>query len=93
MARKRSKSLDGFPLPIPPEPKTIKLTVIQKCFICQNVPERVKQLGGELAELIKALEVFKSEARVESQMFAFWEQYCDMVNALLQQIKAERSGN
>ena len=26
-------------------------------------------------------------------MFAFWEQYCDMVNALLQQIKAEHSGN
>ena len=58
-----------------------------------NVPERVEQLCGELAELIKALEVFKSEARVESKMFAFWEQYCDMVNALLQQIKAERSGN
>lgn len=58
-----------------------------------NVPERVEQLGGELAELIKALEVFKSEARVESKMFAYWEQYCDMVNALLQQIKAERSGN
>ena len=36
---------------------------------------------------------FKSEARVESKMFAFWEQYCDMVNALLQQVKAERSGN
>lgn len=36
MARKRSKSLDGFPLPIPPEPKTIKLTVIQKSFICQK---------------------------------------------------------
>mgnify|MGYP000055450759 FL=1 len=58
-----------------------------------NVPERVEQLGGELEELIKALEVFKSEARVESKMFAFWEQYCDMVNALLQQVKAERSGN
>ena len=26
-------------------------------------------------------------------MFAFWEQYCDMVNALLQQINAERFGN
>lgn len=36
MAGKRSKLLDGFHLRIPPEPKTIMLTVIQKCFICQK---------------------------------------------------------
>lgn len=57
MARKRSKSLDGFPLPIPPEPKTIKLTVIQKCFICQkellDCPLR-KGKPSSIANLIEA---------------------------------------
>ena len=57
MARKRSKSLDGCPLPIPPEPKTIKLTVIQKCFICQkellDCPLR-KGKPSSIANLIEA---------------------------------------
>ena len=57
MARKRSKSLDGSPLPIPSEPKTIKLTVIQKCFICQkellDCPLR-KGKPSSIANLIEA---------------------------------------
>ncbi|KAK3729726.1 hypothetical protein QZH41_002049 [Actinostola sp. cb2023] len=58
-----------------------------------NVSNKVHQLEGELTELTRLFEVFKSHARAESKMFAFWEQYGYMVNALLQFIKAERTGN
>lgn len=58
-----------------------------------NVPERVAQLGGDLHGLTSLFESFKSQARVESQMFAFWEQYCEMISALLQLLKAERTRN
>ena len=50
MARKRSKSLDGFPLPIPPEPKTIKLTVLQKCFICQKELRLISEVEAKWYE-------------------------------------------
>ena len=58
-----------------------------------NVPERVPQLEGDLQGLTTKFESFKSQARAESQMFAFWEQYYKMVNALPQFIKAERTRN
>ena len=58
-----------------------------------KVPERIMQLEGDLHELITLFHSFKSQARVDSQTFAFWEQYCKMVNGPLQLIKAERPGN
>ena len=58
-----------------------------------NVPERITQLEGDLHELITIFESFKSQAREESHIFAFWEQYCEMVKGLLQLFKAERTGN
>lgn len=39
------------------------------------------------------LERFKQDSHSRSKMFAFWEEYCTMVNNLLQFIKAERTGN
>ena len=60
MARKRSKSLDGFPLPIPPEPKTIKLTVIQKCFICQKELLDCPLREGKPSSIANLIEAAKS---------------------------------
>ena len=58
-----------------------------------DVSQKVQQPQEELSELATLLEVFKSQARAKSKMFAFWEQYGDMINILLQFIKAERTGN
>ncbi|KAK3734695.1 hypothetical protein QZH41_002114 [Actinostola sp. cb2023] len=58
-----------------------------------HVSQQVKVLEVEVRELTSLFEAFKSEARAKSKMFAFWEQYGSMVNALLQFIKAERTGN
>ena len=58
-----------------------------------DVSQKVQQLQEELSELATLLEVFKSQARAKSKMFVFWEQYGDMINILLQFIKAERTGN
>ena len=58
-----------------------------------DVSQKVHQLQHELSELTTLFEVFKSQARAKSKMFAFWEQYGDMINTLLQFIKAERAGN
>ena len=58
-----------------------------------DVSQKVQQLQEELGELATLLEVFKSQARAKFKMFAFWEQYGDMINILLQFIKAERTGN
>lgn len=57
------------------------------------ISERVNQLKEELSGLTSLFELFKSHARTQSKMFAFWEQYGVMVNALLQFIKAEQTGN
>ncbi|CAH3159136.1 unnamed protein product [Porites lobata] len=35
---------------------------------------------------------FKQESRTKSSLFAFWDDYCTIVNILLQFIKAERTG-
>ena len=44
-------------------------------------------------ELMIIFEEFKEESRKKSHMFAFWNEYIDMVMILLQFIKAERTGN
>ena len=58
-----------------------------------DVSQKVHQLQHEVSELTTLFEVFKSQARAKSKLFAFWEQYGDMINTLLQFIKAERAGN
>ncbi|KAK3751920.1 hypothetical protein QZH41_007937 [Actinostola sp. cb2023] len=75
-------------------------TLIQNIADCVKVVEnkghvsqQVKVLEVEVTELTSLFEAFKSEARAKSKMFAFLEQYGSMVNALLQFIKAERTGN
>ena len=60
MARKRSKSLDGVPVPIPPEPKTRKLTVIQKCSICQKELLDCPLRKGKPSSIANIIEAAKS---------------------------------
>ena len=57
----------------------------------ENIPQIFPKLE-DLDGLICAYDAFKSEARGKSSMFAFWEEYCSMVNIVLQLIKAERTG-
>lgn len=58
-----------------------------------NVSETVAQLGDDLRELSTLFKTFKEKPRAASKTFLFWEQYIEMVDILLQFIKAERSGN
>ena len=58
-----------------------------------NAIKAVQDLEGELKGLTSSFEAFVSERTKKSKMFAFWSEYCDMVNVLLQFIKAERTGN
>ena len=58
-----------------------------------NVSETVAQLGDDLRELSTLFKTFKEKTRAASKTFSFWEQYIEMVDILLQFIKAERSGN
>ena len=58
-----------------------------------NVSETVAQLGDDLRELSTLFKTFKEKTRAASKTFLFWEQYIEMVDILLQFIKAERSGN
>ena len=53
-----------------------------------NVPEMVAQLGDDLCELSTLVKTFEEKTRAAS-----WEQYIEMVDILLQFIKAEQSGN
>ena len=59
----------------------------------RTVSERVAQLGDDLRELSTLVKTFKEKTRAASKTLLFWEQYIEMVDILLQFIKAERSGN
>lgn len=57
MAKRRRNSVDGFVLPLPPVRKKQRLTVLQRCVICQNdLPDTPLRKGREssVAKLIKA---------------------------------------
>ena len=54
---------------------------------------RLPNLGDNLRELSTLFKTFKEKTRAVSKTFLFWEQYIEMVDILLQFIKAERSGN
>jgi len=53
----------------------------------------VRKIEADLTELMSLFEVFKSENRARSKLFAFWDEYVSMVTSLLQFLKAERTGN
>ena len=55
--------------------------------------ESVRKIEGDLTELMSLFEVFKSENRARSKLFAFWDEYVSMVTSLLQFLKAKRTGN
>ena len=57
------------------------------------VEQRMKEMICDNRELMKMFEEFKEESRKKSHLFAFWNEYIDMVMILLQFIKAERTGN
>ena len=59
----------------------------------ENIPEVFPKLEEDLSDFLCALDVFKSEARGKSRMFSLWEEYCSMVDIVLQLIKAEKTGN
>ena len=59
----------------------------------ESIPQIFPKLEEDWGGLICAYDAFKSEARGKSSMFAFWEEYCSMVNIMLQLFKAERTGN
>ena len=59
----------------------------------KNIPQIFPKLEQDLRVLLCSLDAFKLEARAKSRMFAFWEEYCSMVDTTLQSIKADRTGN
>ena len=59
----------------------------------KNIPQIFPKLEEDLRVLLCSLDAFKLEARGKSRMFAFWEEYCSMVDTTLKLIKADRTGN
>ena len=58
-----------------------------------TITERVSELEHEMEELTSLFNVFKTEARSKSKLFAFCDEYISMVIMLLQFIKAARTRN
>ena len=58
-----------------------------------EVFQAVQDLEADLKDVTSSFDVFVTQRKTKSKMFTFWEEYGSMVNALLQFIKAERTGN
>ena len=71
-----------------------KIHECQHCFK-ENVSIRqsCEAVVNGMDAVTSLLTVFKSESKVKSKLFSFWEQYIAMVMILLHFIKAERTGN
>ena len=54
--------------------------------------ENIDKFQSKAKDAISLFEQFKQESRTKSSLFAFWDDYCTIVNILLQFIKAERTG-
>ena len=54
--------------------------------------ENINKFQSKAKDAISWFEQFKQESRTKSSLFAFWDDYCTIVNILLQFIKAERTG-
>ena len=74
--------------------------VIRKAEECRRaitmeaaVQSGVNELQQETTELRLLFQDFKAQSRAKSKMFAFWEEYGEMVKVLLQFFKAERTGH
>ena len=57
------------------------------------VQSGVNELQQETTELRLLFQDFKAQSRAKSKLFAFWEEYGEMVKLLLQFVKAERTGH
>ena len=75
-------------------------TVVRKAEECRRaitmkaaVQSSLNELQQETTELRLLFQDFKAQSRAKSNMFAFWEEYGEMVKLLLQFVKAERTGN
>ena len=74
--------------------------VVEKAEVCRHaitakddVRPHMEELQKETLELLSLFDVFKSESKANSKMFALWEEYSHMIKLLFQFVKAERSGN
>ncbi|CAH3120700.1 unnamed protein product, partial [Porites lobata] len=54
--------------------------------------DNIDKFQSKAKDAISLFEQFKQESRTKSSLFAFWDDYCTIVNILLQFIKAERTG-
>ncbi|CAH3184788.1 unnamed protein product [Porites lobata] len=55
--------------------------------------DNIDKFMSKAKDAISLFEQFKQESRTKSSLFAFWDDYCTIVNILLQFIKAERTGD
>ena len=58
-----------------------------------DVQSSVNKFQQETTELRYLFQDFTAQSRAKSKMFAFWEEYGEMVKLLFQFVKAERTGN
>lgn len=72
--------------------------VIRKAEECRctitmkaDVQTSINESQQEITELRSLFQDFTAQSRAKSKMFAFWEEYGDMVKLLLQFVKAERT--
>ena len=74
--------------------------VIRKAEECRrairrkaDVQSSLNEFQQETTELRSLFQDFTAQSRAKSKMFAFWDEYGEMVKLLLQFVKAERTGN
>ena len=58
-----------------------------------DVQTSLNEFQHETTEPRSLFQDFTAQSRAKSKMFAFWEEYGEMVKLLLQFVKAERTGN
>ena len=74
--------------------------VIRKAEECRrairrkaDVQSSLNEFQQETTELRSLFQDFTAQSRAKSKMFAFWDEYGEMVKLLLQFVKTERTGN
>ena len=87
---------DSHPQRRPIEEEDALLEVANAVHVIENkgeVFQAVQDLEADLKDVTSSFDVFVTQRKTKSKMFTFWEEYGSMVKALLQFIKAERTGN
>ena len=71
-----------------------KIDTLMKAITLEDaIAEPLEELTEAMTPLVEQFDEFKAEGRKASYMFAFWDEYLEMVSLMHSFIRAERSGD